>query len=140
MKYKGFTGVAEFDEDSGVIFGRVIGLRDAITFQGESVSELTQAFHDSVDDYLEFCESRGENAEKPFSGQFVLRITPELHRRLSHLAETSGVSLNKLVQDKLESLVTPTRVEPPRPRPSGSSETDPPRKPRRRIMPPGSLD
>ena len=59
MKYKGYTGIAEFDEDSGVIFGHVIGLRDTITFQGESVTEVTQAFRDSVDDYLEFCESRG---------------------------------------------------------------------------------
>ena len=76
MKYKGYTGIAEFDDDSGVIFGRVIGLRDVITFQGESVAEVTQAFHDSVDDYLEFCASRGESPDKPFSGQFVLRIAP----------------------------------------------------------------
>ncbi len=73
MKYKGYTGVVELDEESAVLFGRVIGLRDVITFQGSSVAEVIQAFHDSVDDYLEFCAERGESPEKPYSGQFVLR-------------------------------------------------------------------
>ena len=81
MKYKGYTGVVEFDEESSSLYGRVIGLRDVITFQGESVAEVTQAFHDSVDDYLEFCAKRGRVPERPYSGQFVLRIDPELHPR-----------------------------------------------------------
>ena len=80
MKYKGYTGVVEFDEESGTLFGHVIGLRDFITFQGDSVAEVTQAFHDSVDVYLELCAERGESPEKPYSGQFVLRIDPRLHR------------------------------------------------------------
>jgi predicted HicB family RNase H-like nuclease len=101
MKYKGYTGVAEFDDEAGVIFGHVIGLRDTITFQGESVAEVTQAFRDSVDDYLEFCESRGESPEKAFSGNFVLRIKPELHRLLSSTAEQQSVSLNWLIENML---------------------------------------
>jgi predicted HicB family RNase H-like nuclease len=103
MKYKGYTGVVEFDEDSGTLFGHVIGLRDGITFQGDSVAEVIQAFHDSVDDYLEFCAERGESPEKPYSGQFVLRIDPRLHRVMSHAAEERGVSLNSLVEEKLTS-------------------------------------
>ena len=59
MKYKGYTGVVELEEESALLFGRVIGLRDVITFQGSSVAEVIQAFHDSVDDYLEFfCRAR----------------------------------------------------------------------------------
>jgi predicted HicB family RNase H-like nuclease len=107
MKYKGYTGVVEFDEESGVLFGRVIGLRGAITFQGESVAEVIQAFHDSVDDYLEFCAQRGTNPEKPFSGQFVLRIDPKLHRAISHAAEERGVSLNALVEESLRAIFLP---------------------------------
>ena len=34
LKYKGYTGVVELDEGSVMLFGRVIGLRDVITFQG----------------------------------------------------------------------------------------------------------
>ena len=57
----------------------MIGLRDVITFQGESVAEVTKAFHDSVDDYLEFCTSTVEDPEKIYSGQLVLRLAPEVH-------------------------------------------------------------
>jgi predicted HicB family RNase H-like nuclease len=101
MKYKGYTGVVEFDEESGSLYGRVIGLRDVITFQGESVAEVTQAFRDSVDDYLEFCAKRGRAPDKPYSGQFVLRIDPGLHRALSHAAEEKGQSLTSLVEETL---------------------------------------
>jgi predicted HicB family RNase H-like nuclease len=101
MKYKGYTGVVEFDEESGSLYGRVIGLRDVITFQGESVAEVTQAFRDSVDDYLEFCAKRGRTPDKPYSGQFVLRIDPGLHRALSHAAEEKGQSLTSLVEETL---------------------------------------
>jgi predicted HicB family RNase H-like nuclease len=101
MKYKGYTGVVEFDEESSSLYGRVIGLRDVITFQGDSVAEVTRAFHDSVDDYLEFCAKRGRTPDKPYSGQFVLRIDPEVHRALSHAAEERGKSLNSLVEETL---------------------------------------
>jgi predicted HicB family RNase H-like nuclease len=102
MKYKGYTGLVELEEGSDVLFGRVIGLRDVITFQGESVAEVTQAFHDSVDDYLEFCAERGESPEKPYSGQFVLRLNPQLHRELANLAQARSTSLNALIEDILE--------------------------------------
>lgn len=115
MKYKGYTGVVEFDEEAGVLFGRVIGLRDLITFEGESVAEVTRAFHDSVDVYLELCAERGEGPEKPFSGQFVLRIDPQLHRMLSHAAEERGVSLNSLVEERLKAGLIPSGGSAPSP-------------------------
>jgi len=102
MKYKGYTGIVELDEEAAVLFGRVIGLRDVITFQGSSVVEVIQAFHDSVDDYLEFCAERGESPEKPYSGQFILRIDPRLHGAMAHAAEVQGASLNALIEETLE--------------------------------------
>jgi len=102
MKYKGYTGIVEFDEESEVLFGRVIGLRDVITFEGESVAEVIQAFHDSVDVYLEFCAERGESPEKPYSGQFVLRLDPRLHRELANAAQARTTSLNALIEGILE--------------------------------------
>jgi predicted HicB family RNase H-like nuclease len=110
MKYKGYTGVVELDEESQVLFGRVIGLRDVITFQGESVAEVIQAFHDSVDYYLGFCAKRGESPEKPYSGQFVLRLDTQLHRKLAHLAEVQKTSLNSLIENTLEGLVATSTV------------------------------
>jgi len=64
MTYKGYQSKVELDEEAGVFHGEVINVRDMITFQGTSVEELKRAFEDSVDDYLEFCASRGEDPEK----------------------------------------------------------------------------
>ncbi len=101
MKYKGYSGFVEFEEDSGILFGRVIGLRDVITFQGTSVAEVTQAFHDLIDEYLEFCAKRGESPDKPYSGHFVVRVAPQLHRALANSAEAQNISLNSLVESTL---------------------------------------
>ena len=83
MMYKGYEGIAEFDEDAHIFSGEVLGLKDVITFQGESVSELEQAFHDSVDDYLEWCSEDGVDPEKPYSGKMLLRFDPNLHSRVA---------------------------------------------------------
>jgi predicted HicB family RNase H-like nuclease len=105
MEYKGYIGKVEFDEDADIIHGEVINTRDVITFQGDSVAEVKKAFHESVDDYLEFCETRGETPDKPFSGQFVTRIPPDLHRQVNVAAAISGKSLNAWVAEQLQEAV-----------------------------------
>ena len=101
LEYKGYKGHAEFDAGAGLFHGEVLDLRDVITFQGQSVDELEEAFRDSVDDYLEFCAERGEEPEKPFSGRLMLRLPVGLHRRLYVEAKRCGMSLNQLITDKL---------------------------------------
>jgi predicted HicB family RNase H-like nuclease len=59
MRYKGYEAVVEYDEDAEIFHGEVINLRDVITFQGKSVSELKKALAGSVEDYLTFCSERG---------------------------------------------------------------------------------
>jgi len=104
INYKGYIGLLRVDEEAGVLRGKVVNTRDTITFQGKTIDEATRAFHGSVDDYLEFCESLGETPEKPFSGKFVVRIGPALHRKLSIIAQAEGISLNKLVQQQFKRL------------------------------------
>jgi len=94
MEYRGYIGKVEFDDEAGIFQGEVVNTRDVITFQGESVAELKAAFKESVEDYLAFCASRGEDPDKPFSGHFVTRISPELHRQVSLASTHSGKSLN----------------------------------------------
>jgi predicted HicB family RNase H-like nuclease len=115
MQYKGYTGVAEIAFDTGMIYGRVVGLRDIITFQGHTVKEAEQAFHDSVDDYLDLGASRNEPPEKPFSGKFLVRISSELHRTLVEEAHARNVSLNALVEKTLSGAF-PVRAREPQPR------------------------
>ncbi|MEP7455953.1 type II toxin-antitoxin system HicB family antitoxin [Phyllobacterium sp. SB3] len=102
MHYKGYEAVIEFDEDADIFHGEIVNLRDVITFQGASASALKKAFAESVEDYLEFCKQRGEEPEKPFSGQFVVRTEPILHKAISSAARRAGVSLNKWVVATLE--------------------------------------
>ncbi|NTE85725.1 type II toxin-antitoxin system HicB family antitoxin [Agrobacterium rubi] len=106
MHYKGYEAVIEFDEDADLFHGEVIDLRDVITFQGSSASELKTALAESVEDYLAFCAERGEEPEKPFSGQFVVRTEPRLHKAVSNAARKDGVSLNKWVTAALERAVS----------------------------------
>ncbi|WP_368744729.1 type II toxin-antitoxin system HicB family antitoxin [Desertibaculum subflavum] len=100
LEYKGYVGTVEADE--GTFAGRVIGLRDVITFEGASFAEVEQAFRDSIDDYLAFCAERGEAPDRPYSGKIPLRIDPELHRRAATRAEAEGLSLNQWIARKIE--------------------------------------
>lgn len=102
MEYKGYIGKVEFDDEAEIFHGEIINTRDVITFQGKSVAELTKAFRESIDDYLAFCKKRGETPEKPFSGQFITRIPPELHREVNIAAVRAGKSLNAFVTEQLQ--------------------------------------
>jgi len=106
MHYNGYEALIEFDEDADIFHGEVINTRDVITFQGSSAAELKQAFVDSVNDYLAFCAERGEEPDKPYSGQFVVRAEPALHKALATAAKRAGVSLNKLVTTTLARAVS----------------------------------
>ena len=102
MEYKGYIGKVEIDEAAGILHGEVINIRDGITFEGDSVDKVQKAFHESVEDYLVFCEQRGEEPEKPFSGKFVVRLQPELHRKAYIQARLAGKSLNHWVKEVIE--------------------------------------
>lgn len=105
MEYKGYIGKVEFDDEAGILHGEVVNTRDVITFQGESVTELQKAFRESVDDYLAFCKQRGEEPDKPFSGQFLTRIPPDLHRQVHLAATLAGKSLNAWIAEQLKTAV-----------------------------------
>lgn len=102
MRYKGYSGAVTFDDEAGLFHGEVVDMRDVVTFQGASVDELRQAFQDSIDDYLDFCTERGEVPDKPFSGSFPVRVSPDLHRRAMIEARNRGISLNALMAELLE--------------------------------------
>ncbi|MBX9744381.1 MAG: type II toxin-antitoxin system HicB family antitoxin [Chlamydiales bacterium] len=106
MKYKAYQGQVTYDEEAKIFHGEVIGLRDVVTFQGTSVDELEQSFKDSVDEYLSFCKELGRTPEKPFSGNLMLRLPPELHERAAYEARCSGVSLNAWLKQGVQKLLS----------------------------------
>ena len=109
MEYKGYTARVEFDQDARILFGEVEGLRDVVTFEASDAKDLEREFHASVDDYLAMCAERGEEPEKPYSGKFLIRVDPMLHREVAMAAARAGTSLNALTAEVLRSWVEYTR-------------------------------
>jgi predicted HicB family RNase H-like nuclease len=101
IEYKGYIGVVEFDSEAKLFHGEVINTRDVITFQGTSVEEIEAEFKNSVDDYLAWCVEEGAEPEKPYSGRFNLRLSPELHREVAMTARKMKVSINSFVEKAL---------------------------------------
>ena len=62
MEYKGYQAKVEIDNETKLFHGKVINLRDVITFEVDCINDFLQSFHDSVDDYLEFCRARSERS------------------------------------------------------------------------------
>jgi predicted HicB family RNase H-like nuclease len=110
--YKGYSGQAEYDADAELFHGEIEGTRDVVTFQGKTPAETAAAFRDSVGDYLDFCRTRGEAPDKPMSGKFVVRISPETHKAISAIAASQGASLNQLVAEQLQVLVSQQKPAP----------------------------
>ena len=102
MEYKGYIGIVEFDNVAKIFHGEVINTRDVITFQGKTVDELETAFNDSVDGYIDWCKEEGVKPEKPYSGKFNLRLSPELHREIAIAAKNMNLSINKFVEKALK--------------------------------------
>ena len=111
MEYKGYIGKVEYDPDAKILHGEVFGIRDVVTFQADSPKDVEREFHASVDEYLAYCAERGESPNKPFSGRFLVRVDPDLHRTLSTLAEAFDKSLNALVSEYLYREVAKTLLE-----------------------------
>lgn len=101
-KHKGFIPKFYLDSRKNIIRGKVLNVRDTITFHGKTVQEAWNAFRDSVDDYLEFCKKLNVEPEKPFNGQILVRMKPSMHRALSERASEEGTSINALIQRELE--------------------------------------
>ncbi len=101
MAYKGYTASIEVDADAGILFGRVLDIKDVITFKAKTVDEAREEFYKSVDDYLAFCQELGEEPDKPFSGKLPFRTTPEQHRKIFIAAKKAGKSINAWMDEIL---------------------------------------
>ena len=101
LKYKGYVGSVAYSEPDLVFFGKIEGIDDLVNYEGESVTELTAAFHEAVDDYLAYCEDHGLKPEKSYTGTFNVRISPMTHREIANLASEEGISINAFVKKAL---------------------------------------
>lgn len=103
FSYKSYCGSIEFSVDDNCLYGQILFVRDLVTYEAEQIGELKKAFEDAVDYYLDKCEKEGLTPDKPFSGSFNVRLTPEIHRSAAIEAARVGTSLNDLVKECIES-------------------------------------
>lgn len=97
LKYKNYIGSVEYDLTDKCLFGKILFIDDLVTYEGNTIEELENAFHEMVDDYLETCKEIGKEPQKAYSGSFNIRTTPEIHQALAEIAKMENVSLNKLI-------------------------------------------
>ena len=102
IQYKGYIGSVEFSEEDSIFYGKVMGIRSLISYEGESARELLAVFHGAVDDYLESCKAEGKEPEVAFKGSFNIRLSPELHKRIYIYAATHQMSMNRYIEEILE--------------------------------------
>lgn len=105
IEYKGYLGSVEFSEEDGLFYGKVMGIRSLISYEGETAKELLEDFHGAVDDYLETCAAEGKQPEVAYKGSFNVRISPELHKRLVVYATAHQMSLNSYIEETLKNSV-----------------------------------
>ena len=105
MTYKGYFAKINFDERDGIFWGKVVGIKDSITFEGETVAQLTEDFHSAINHYLADCKQEGRTPDKPYSGKLTLRVSPGIHAEIAAAAAHAGKSLNKWVADTLNQVV-----------------------------------
>ena len=101
LSYKDYSGLLEIDEESEILFGRVLDIKDVITFEGTTIAEAKQAFQDSVEDYLEFCQELGQEPNKPSSGKLPYRTSSETHRKVFLAATKANKSINAWMDEVL---------------------------------------
>ncbi|MBV8740020.1 MAG: type II toxin-antitoxin system HicB family antitoxin [Alphaproteobacteria bacterium] len=102
MTHDGYVARIELDEEAGIFHGKVANTKDVLTFQGRTLDELRTAFADTIADYVDWCHERGKEPERPYSGNFTVRVSPELHRRIAAAAAREGKSINGFIVSILE--------------------------------------
>ena len=102
IEYKGYVGSVEFSEEDALFFGKVMGIRALISYEGENAHELIEDFHGAVDDYLQMCAAEGIEPEKADKGSFNIRISPELHKQAAITATAQQISLNSFVENSIK--------------------------------------
>ena len=105
LSYKNYNGTVEYSKEDRCLFGKVIGIKSLLSYEGNSVQELEQDFKNVIDEYLEACKERDVEPEQPYKGTFNIRISPELHRTIAMYAMEHGKSLNAAVEEAIGNMV-----------------------------------
>lgn len=101
LKHKEFIGSVQFSSADSIFYGKITGIDDLVSFEGESVNELKKAFIEAVENYILLCKSLEKDPFKSYKGTLNVRIGPKLHKQASEQATLQGITLNKYIQNAI---------------------------------------
>ena len=102
LVYKDYIGSVHFNAEDEIFFGKIEGIEDLISFEGNSVKKLKESFEEAVNDYIALCKEMGKRMEKSYKGSFNVRIPPDIHKQAKRIATMKGISLNQFIQKAIE--------------------------------------
>ena len=111
LEYRDYNGTVEYSPEDGILFGKVIGIKSLISYEGQSVDELKADFESAVDDYLRYCEEKGIEAEKTYKGSLNVRFSPETHRKAALIALSERISLNQFIENSVTEKIASYNIE-----------------------------
>ena len=109
IEYKDYLGSVEYSDEDETFFGKIIGIRALISYEGETAKKLKKSFIDAVEDYLQTCKKTNQKPEKSFKGSFNIRINANLHRLAFILSSEKNESLNTFVKEAIEEKIQKER-------------------------------
>lgn len=110
FQYKGFTGTIEVSAEDKILYGKIFGINDLVTYEGESMPALNEAFKEAVEDYIYLCEKAGKEPMKSFKGSFNVRVKPEIHLKAALKSSELGLSLNQFVERAIDHELNQTQT------------------------------
>ena len=102
MRYKGFIGLVHYASEDRVLYGKVEGVNDLITFEGSTVDELEEGFKFMVDEHIKDCNRNNIPVKRSYKGNLNIRLAEELHKKAAHNAALKGISLNQFINDAIK--------------------------------------
>jgi predicted HicB family RNase H-like nuclease len=101
LSYKNYNGTVEYSKEDKCLFGKVVGIRSLLSYEGNSIQEMEMNFQSVIEEYIADCKERGLQPEQPYKGTFNVRISPELHRTIAVYAMEHGETLNAAVEEAI---------------------------------------
>lgn len=102
LTHKDFVGSVQFSAKDRVFYGKIEGINDLVTFEGNTVKKLEKAFHEAAEDYIVLCKEVKKEPRKSYKGSFNVRVSPSVHRMAVENAASLGMSLNQFVRDAIK--------------------------------------
>jgi predicted HicB family RNase H-like nuclease len=102
ISYRGYHAEIKYDPSADAFHGRVLGMRDVISFYGRTPDDLRDEMKAAIEDYMAWCREEGARPEKSWAGKLTLRPDEEVRRRVLIAAAARGQSVNAWINQVID--------------------------------------